>query len=67
MEWINVKNKMPEDRKWVQYYDPELTYSNGRIEYCIGFYYEEGGYWESDGLESKTVTHWKELDKKPKK
>ena len=64
-KWISVKDKLPEDRKWVMYVDPELTYSNGRIQLCFGMYFEDEEYWESDGLISKKVTHWQPLPKPP--
>ena len=65
-EWISVKDKLPEDKKWVMYFDPELTYSTGRIQWCFGSYFKDEKYWESDGLISKTVTHWMPRPPPPK-
>lgn len=65
MKWISVNDRLPEDYKWVMYYDPELTYSNGRIEFCFGFYMNTEKEWESDGLVSKTPTHWAPLPDPP--
>lgn len=50
---ISVTERLPKEREFVLFYDPELTYSNGKCEYNVG-------------LETTTVTHWKELPEKPK-
>lgn len=61
---ISVTERLPKEREFVLFYDPELTYSNGKCEYNVGFYYN--GIWDTGGLETTTVTHWKELPEKPK-
>lgn len=63
--WINIKDDLPAQYKWIVFYDPRMTYLSSMIEICIGVR-KEKGVWESNGVETKSVTHWQPLPKNPK-
>ena len=63
MEWISVKESLPEKRKIIQVYG-KTAYLN--IEYQTSGYFDNGWFdWSGDDMEN-TVTHWMPLPQPPK-
>ena len=61
MDWINIKDKLPEEGQKVIYYFKETGIS-------IGYYSCKGGcdcFYSHDGWLCDDVTHWMPLPKPP--
>lgn len=63
MEWISVKDKMPEYEAYVasEEFVHVLVYIGGVV--CCGMYCN--GVWEAMGARRVPVTHWMPLPKPP--
>lgn len=60
MEWISVKDRLPENKKYVLVWEPKLDKN------IIARYNEKNGYWWSDGYFFVFPTHWMPLPEPPK-
>lgn len=56
MEWISVKDRLPEEDTWVLVYSRQGRYTNLKVDYI------HGGKW----FHSFYVTHWMPLPEPPK-
>ena len=66
MEWISVKDRLPQPNEW----DSIIT--NGKFV-CWGHFYEPEKKWyrdacrEVEDIKNKRITHWMPLPKPPEK
>ena len=60
MEWISVKDRLPENEKWV-------TVGNNKFGVFIGQYFSSLGEFACKDILIEKVTHWMPLPKPPKK
>ncbi len=66
MEWINVKDRLPEFNKAVLVYKPLIDIVHGRIGLRTLAEYDPNGKWYTSASKRiDDVSHWMELPKAP--
>ena len=62
MEWISVKDKLPDDSSWV------LVYADGAMN-CMGYYKGKWVDWiqaQASNIIINDITYWMPLPERPK-